>query len=228
MKQPLDALIFDFDGLILDTETPEFDILQKIYAEHAAELTLERWAQIIGGSSFDPGADLEQLLGSSIDRDAVLARWRTETDRVIAAQAPLPGVIDLLDDAQLRGLKLAVASSSPHEWVDGHLKRLGLFERFDHIVCADDVTHAKPSPELFLLAQTRLNVRADRVVIFEDSPNGVKAANAAGIPVVAIPNPVTAKMDFRGEHVRLSSLSEFHILDWTVYNGIHSKIKEKK
>ena len=214
MSKNLDALIFDFDGLILDTETPEFDVLKTIYAEHDLELTLERWAKVIGGSAFDPVADLENLLNDNFDRESVLERWQRQTAAMIAASDALPGVLDLLDDAQKHGLKLAIASSSPHSWVDGHLKRLGLFDRFAHIVCADDVTLTKPSPELFNLARTKLNVSADRAVIFEDSPNGVKAANAAGIPVVLVPNSVTQKMTFTGEYIRLNALTEFSIGKW--------------
>jgi len=98
--------------------------------------------------------------------------------------------------------------------VDAHLTRLKLFDRFQHIVCADDVARTKPSPELFLLALSKLNVRADRAVIFEDSPNGVKAANAAGVPVVAIPNPVTSQLAFSGENLRLESLEHFSLSRW--------------
>jgi len=215
----LEALIFDFDGLILDTETPEFDVLNEIYAEYDAELSIEKWGQIIGGNGaveFDPVSDLEHLLGVSIDRQPVMDRWRAEADARIAANSVLPGVIDLLDDAAKRGLRLAVASSSPHWWVDTHLTRLGLFDRFQHIICADDVTLTKPSPELFLLALTKLNVQADRAIIFEDSPNGVKAANAAGVPVVAIPNPVTRQLFFSGESLLLESLTEFSLSRWMV------------
>lgn len=207
----LEALIFDFDGLILDTETPEFNVLQEIYAEYDAELSIEKWGQIIGGSGavdFDPVSDLEHLLGVNIPRQPLLDRWRAAADARIAANPILPGVIPLLDEAAQRGLKLAIASSSPHIWVDTHLTRLGLFDRFQHIICADEVTRTKPSPELFLLALSKLNVRADRAIIFEDSPNGVKAANAAGIPVVAIPNPVTVQLHFSGEKLRLSSLED--------------------
>ncbi len=218
MTKLLDALIFDFDGLILDTETPEFTVLQEIYTEYGVSLALEKWAQIIGGSGavyFDPVADLAQLVNVPLERQVLLDRWHTEANQRIAAQSVLPGVMALLDDAQKRGLPLAIASSSPHSWVDAHLKRLGLYERFAHILCSDDVSRTKPSPDLFLLAQTKLNVSADRTIIFEDSPNGVKAANAAGIPVVLVPNPVTEKMTFTGDYLRLSSLAEFSIEKWT-------------
>ncbi|MCP4138712.1 MAG: HAD-IA family hydrolase [Chloroflexi bacterium] len=208
----LKAFIFDFDGLILDTETPEFDVLQEIYAEYDVELSIEKWGQIIGGSGateFDPVSDIEQLSGIDIPRKKIMDRWRKEADARIALNPILPGALELLDEAKNRGIKLAVASSSPHEWVDTHLKRLGIFDRFEHIVCADDVTRTKPSPELFLLALSKLKLSADQVIIFEDSPNGVKAANAAKISAVAVPNPVTVQLDFSGEHLKLNSLLDF-------------------
>ncbi len=207
----LKALIFDFDGLILDTETPEFDVIQEIYAEFDVELPIETWGQIIGGNGaaiFDPVADLERLTGLNISRQPLLDRWRAKADALIETTPILPGVTDYLNEAQRSGLKMAIASSSPHEWVDAHLERLGIFDRFDHVICADDVTRAKPSPELFLLALSKLNLRATEVVVLEDSPNGVKAANAAGIFVVAVPNPLTAQLSFEGEYLRLRSLAD--------------------
>ncbi len=219
MTKKLEALIFDFDGLILDTETPEFDVLNEIYAEYDVELSIEKWGQIIGGSGaveFDPVSDIKQLTDVNIDHQPLLDRWRAEADARIAANPILPGVVDTLDEAEQCGLKLAIASSSPHSWVDTHLIRLGLFDRFQHIICADDVTHTKPSPDLFLLALSKLNVSADRALIFEDSPNGVKAANAAGIPVVAVPNPVTSQLRFKGEKLILGSLAEFSLEKWIV------------
>ena len=208
----LKALIFDFDGLILDTETPEFDVLQEIYAEYDAELSIAKWGQVIGGNGethFDPLLDLEKSIGVKIDRAKLENRWRKEANERIVLASILPGVLEILDEAQHRALKLAVASSSPHEWVDAHLQRLGIFDRFEHIVCADDVTRTKPSPELFLLALSKLKLSANQAVIFEDSPNGVKAANAAGIFVVAVPNPITSKLSFLGECLRLQSLLDF-------------------
>lgn len=210
----LKALIFDFDGLILDTETPEFDVLQEIYAEFDVELPISKWGQIIGGSgavTFDPVADLEHLTARKIPRQPLLDRWRAKADALIEANSILPGVVEILDEAQRRGLKLAIASSSQHWWVDTHLQRLGIFDRFEHIVCSDDVTRTKPSPELFLLALSKLNTRANQAVIFEDSPNGVKAANAAGISVVAVPNPITSQLKFTGECLHLHSLAEFSL-----------------
>jgi HAD superfamily hydrolase (TIGR01509 family) len=185
--------------------------LQEIYTEYDAELSIEKWGQIIGGSGateFDPVSDLEHLTGVDIPRQSILDRWRASADAKIASNPILPGVMDILEKAQSHGLRLAIASSSPHVWVDTHLQRLGIFDRFEHIVCADDVTRTKPSPELFLLALSKLKLRANQAVIFEDSPNGVKAANAAEIFVVAVPNPITTRLAFTGENLRLRSLAD--------------------
>ncbi len=134
------------------------------------------------------------------------ARFREESLTQIHRQPPLPGVRELVDDARQHGLKLAVASSSPHDWVDGHLTRLELLSSFDVIKAREDVRHTKPEPDLFLAALSALAVQPGEAVVLEDSPNGVKAAKRAGIFVVAVPNPVTESLHFEEEDLRLSSL----------------------
>jgi len=103
-----------------------------------------------------------------------------------------PGIRELIRLVKAAGLPLAIASSSRHEWVDGHLTRLGLFQEFDAICCADDVARAKPAPDLYLLALHQLGVRAGEALVLEDSPAGVTAAKAAGLTVFAYPNPLTS------------------------------------
>lgn len=122
---------------------------------------------------------------------------------------------DIIAEAKRRQMKLAVASSSPHSLVDAHLIRLGLFPQFDKIICSDDVApgRTKPKPDLFLKALEQLNVRADEAIIFEDSPHGVDAANAAGIAVVLVPNPTTALLPFKGKYLKLKSLADFSLAD---------------
>ncbi len=211
------ALIFDFDGLILDTETPEYIAWQEIFAEHGCELSLDMWGQVIGGagfSDFDAASHLEELLRSAhpvsqpLDHAALNAHWRQRGDELIAAQAILPGVRDYLDDAQRLGLRLAIASSSKHSWVDTHLNRLGLWHYFEIIKCADDVARTKPDPELYRAALAALHIRAEEAIVFEDSPNGVKAAKRAGIFVVAVPNPLTARLWIDGADLTLKSLAD--------------------
>jgi HAD superfamily hydrolase (TIGR01509 family) len=125
----------------------------------------------------------------------------------------LPGVLDLIHAAKAHGLKLAIASSSHHAWVDNHAKRLGIFHYFDKVICADDVGvgRTKPNPDLFLLALDQLKVQKEAAIVFEDSPNGVKAANRAGIFVVAVPNSVTSMLSLNGANLILNSLLELSL-----------------
>ena len=209
----LQSLIFDFDGLILDTETPEFRVWQSIYRAHGQELPIQQWGQIIGGygiSNFDAAQHLCDITHDSLDANSLRIQHHDQSVELIKQQPILPGVLDLLDEAERLDLKLAVASSSPHKWVDSHLSRLGLARRFDKVICADDVPpgRTKPNPDLFLLALDQLEVPKEAAVVFEDSPNGVRAAKSAGIFAVAVPNPITSMLTFEGESLRLNSLAD--------------------
>ena len=125
---------------------------------------------------------------------------------MIYAEPPRRGVVPLLKEAKTLGIRLGVASSSKHWWVDGHLERLGLKMYFDHVVFADDVLRAKPYPDLYLKAASLLKVGTDEVIALEDSPNGIASAVAAGIFVVAIPNAQTASLDLSAANERFDSL----------------------
>ena len=209
----LKVLIFDFDGLILDTETPEYNVWQAMYREHGFELPHDEWGKIIGGygiSDFDAADHLALLSQGRLDSVSLRLRHRSESNAITLTQPILPGVLDIIHEAKRLSLKIAIASSSPHSWVDEHAKRLGIFHYFDAVICADDVGvgRTKPNPDLFLLALDRLQVQKEAAVVFEDSPNGVKAANRAGIFVVAVPNPVTSALSFDGANLVVKSLSD--------------------
>ena len=212
------ALIFDFDGLILDTETADVRAWSDIYAEYGFTFPLESWAQIIGGTgaaSFDAADHLQTLLGDPLDLEALQARQNHISHSFVFQQPVLPGVMDYLHTAKRLGLKLAIASSSPHSWVDTHARRLGIFDYFDKVICADDVGagRTKPNPDLFLLALDRLQVRKNEAIVFEDSPNGVQAAKSAGIFVVAVPNSVTSQLAIENANLILSSLADLSLPD---------------
>jgi HAD superfamily hydrolase (TIGR01509 family) len=212
------ALIFDFDGLILDTETPEYQVWKAIYREHGFELPDDEWGKIIGGygiSSFDAAEHLALLSQGRLDSISLRDRHRSESHAITLAQAVLPGVADYLKEAKRLGLKLAIASSSTHSWVDTHARRLGVFDYFDRVICADDVGpgRTKPNPDLFLLALDRLQVRANEAIVFEDSPNGVQAARSAGIFVVAVPNTVTSQLSIENASLTLRSLTDLSLHD---------------
>ncbi|HET9912191.1 MAG TPA: HAD family hydrolase [Anaerolineales bacterium] len=207
------ALIFDFDGLILDTETPEYQVWQSIYREHGFELPHEEWGKIIGGygiSNFDPATHLSQLTQGRLDPVSLHERHRLESAALYLVQPILPGVMDTISGAKELGMKLAIASSSPHSWVDTHAQRLGILDCFDQVICRDDVPpgRTKPNPDLFLLALERLEVRKKEAIVFEDSPNGVKAAHSAGIFVVAVPNPITSLLTIENANLTIPSLAD--------------------
>ena len=210
---PITCLIFDFDGLVLDTETPEADAWRAIYAEHGFTFPFERWSQIVGGNGlgdFDAAGHLADLARGTLDPRSLRLRHKAESAALILAEPIMPGVVNLLDEARRLGLKLGVASSSPHSWVDTHLTRLGLFDRFDAVICADDVPagRIKPHPDLFVKALAVMNASPAEAMVFEDSPNGVRAARAAGLFVVAVPNRTTKGLQFEGASRSVSSLDE--------------------
>ena len=213
----LKALIFDFDGLILDTETPEVSVWQSIYEDHGFELPLQEWEKTIGGygiSSFDAAEHLAFLSSGRLDSVSLRSRYRKAADDIIHASPVMPGVISMIEQARENGLKVSIGSSSPHTWVDVHAKRLGIFDYFDHIICAEDVSpgRTKPNPDIFLKALDQLHVKNGEAVVFEDSLNGVLAARRAGIFVVAVPNPLTAKMGVSGD-LTVFSLADLSLQD---------------
>ncbi|MBK7896628.1 MAG: HAD-IA family hydrolase [Candidatus Promineifilaceae bacterium] len=205
----IQALIFDFDGLIFDSETPDFVSWQETYAAHGVELSREVWAAQIGTITFNPYLHLEALLGRPVDRTAVHASRKARDNELIAAQTILPGVVDYLAQARALGLQIAIASSSDHKWVDGHLQRLGLFDQFEHIFCNDDVGGVgKPDPAVYRAAVSALNIAPHEGLALEDSPNGVTAAKGAGLWCTAVPNQMTHDLNFDHADYRLSALTQ--------------------
>ena len=193
----LRALVFDFDGLILDTEWSAFSTAAAVWDEHGLELDLAVWQTIIGTAEHAHWSEmLEADLGGPIDRDTVIPARQEQHHAEVEAMDLLPGVEDLITAATTADLKLAVASSSPHYWVDGHLERRGLAQSFQTTVCREDVEITKPDPALYTEAARRLGVDPEESIVLEDSHNGVRAARAAGMKVVAVPNRVTRGQDF--------------------------------
>jgi HAD superfamily hydrolase (TIGR01509 family) len=208
-RTPVAALLFDFDGTIMDSETGVFEAYRALYREHGHELGLDEWASGIGTlGGFDPVAELEARLGRAIDR-AVL-EGRSWEDIAAAGEPGLrPGVGRYVEEARRRGIALGIVSSNDRAWVDRHVGRLGVGDAWDAIVTADgDEERAKPSPELYLEALADLRVEASEAVAVEDSPNGIAAAKGAGLFCVAAPNDVTASLDLSAADVVVRSLEE--------------------
>lgn len=200
------SLIFDFDGLIVDTEGPIFEAWQRIYRERGHELPREQWLTIIGTASanFDPVVDLGKKLGQTLDEAEYKTLERLYYREATASQRLLPGVDAYLQEAHRLGLKTAIASSSSRDWVLEHLERLNIRGHFDEIVCRDEVTVTKPDPTLYQVALRKLEAAPPQAIALEDSSNGIRAAKAAGIYCVAVPNAMTAEMDL--------SLADFQLI----------------
>jgi HAD superfamily hydrolase (TIGR01509 family) len=203
------GLVFDFDGLLVDTEGPAYDSWQEIYAEYGYELPLAVWGTVIGGSGreFDPCRYLEAQVGQPLPCDLIHKRRWARKLQLTNDQPLLPGVTAYLADAKGLGLRLAVASSSSHRWVDTHLERLQVHAFFDTIICADDVAYVKPDPELYQRAVAALGLQPQEAIAFEDAPNGLLAAKRAGLFCVAVPNPLTGQLPINAD-LRLVSLAD--------------------
>lgn len=210
----LRAVLFDFDGLILDTEMPEVQSYREIYRDHGREFPDEIWMTMIGISSVEmadlPWKFLEREVGP-LDWDQLREQSRTRRLELIAQEPPRPGVIESLDACRDLGFRLAVVSSSRRSWVEGHLQRLGLLERFEGCVCGHEGLPSKPSPDLYKRALLNMELLPEEVLAVEDSPNGIAAATGAGLYTLAVPNDLTAQLDLSGAHRQVSSLRE---VDW--------------
>ena len=211
MPAPLRAVIFDFDGLIVDTESTGYHTWREIFAEHGHELPVERYAQAVGTDFitgvYDPKRDLEELTGRAFDWEAVEVARKTHERELRKHLHLLPGVADRLQEADALGLRIAIASSSPRTWIDSWMDQLGLHDHFHHISTVDDTGKVKPDPSLFLHAAEKLGVQPAEAVIFEDSLNGLRAAMAAGIRCIVAPGPMTKHLDFEGAWKRVESLA---------------------
>ena len=191
---PIRAFLFDFDGLILDTELASRAGWELLYRQHGHELPTDLWATLVGTTHapWNPMEHLEGLVGRPLEREALNERRYAHELSLIEAEELRPGIADYLAAAERHGLKRAIVSSSSRRWIDLHLARLEREVGWDAILAANgDHSRAKPNPVLYLEALEVLGVRADEAVVFEDSPNGVRAGKAAGIFTVGIPNSVT-------------------------------------
>jgi HAD superfamily hydrolase (TIGR01509 family) len=199
-------LIFDFDGTLADTEAAVLQSWQETFRNQGAELPLDVWHTVIGTQ--DTASTMLALLGEHVPAPETLRPvMRARVLELLETGGPREGVLDYLDAADARGLRLGVASSSSGDWVHGQLDRLGLAARFTSVETGDRHA-AKPRPDTYLAALATLGVTAGETVAFEDSPHGVSAAKAAGITTVAVPNPITADLDFGHADLVLPSFAD--------------------
>ena len=191
------SLILDFDGLMLDTETPGYRAWQELYAREGAQLHLSDWLNAVGYvDGFDPRAHLERTTGRAFDWSALDPQVNARARELIAAAVPLPGVVALIEQGLAAGYRLGVASNSTADWVLPNLERLGLRKHFKIVRTVDTVARPKPQPDVYLAALADLGCSTPAgSLAFEDSEPGVRAAKAAGLYVVAVPNELTRHQD---------------------------------
>jgi putative hydrolase of the HAD superfamily len=203
------AVVFDFDGLLMDTESTSFESWRHeweqwglaldpatFFAEHGGDVTEQRYAE------------LAVAVGPAFDRDLSHRRRVAYRDELHAGLDLLPGLPGWLGEASQAGVRLAVASSSPRHWVTGHLSRVGADREFEVLACGDEVAAAKPAPDVYLLALRRLGLAGAAAVAVEDSPHGVAAAKAAGMRCMAIPNRFSPAARFACADLVLNSAAQ--------------------
>lgn len=204
------AVLFDFDGLVMDSEWPIYESWLRVFQAEGHDLPVETYVQCIGSGFhvWSPETYLEELTGKSFDWDAVNAHRQTEIERDLTQADALPGAHDLFIRLNEEGKKVAVVSSSSHRWVDRWLEQLDLIQYTQEVVCRGDAPEIKPAPDLYLEAVKRFGVPAEQCVVLEDSLNGIKAGIAAGCQTIAIPSRLTSVLDFSIADQVVSSLTE--------------------
>lgn len=200
------ALIFDFDGLILDTESALIAAYADVHAAHGVAFEHERFLHSVGHAdyAFDPWHAFEKRA----DRAALETERRTRNRERDLHLPVLPGVIALLDAARVQPLRVGLASNSPRPHCERHLTRIGLLDRFGFLACREDVPLPKPAPDLYQLVLNRFGLRGHEAIAFEDSHTGSLAAKRANLWTVAAPGVSTAHHDFSQADLRVASLAD--------------------
>ena len=213
----LGAIVFDFDGLIVDTEGAGFFSWREVYERFGAELDLNLWSHATGYiGGFDPAMHLEHLLGRRLDWSQIIPEREARNWELTLLAKTLPGIESLFEAARQHGLRIGVASNSGNGWVEEGLKRLGLRHFVDAVVTRDMVMNPKPAPDVYLKTAQTLRIEPNRAVALEDSEPGCRAAKQAGMKAVAIPNKFSERQDFKvadlvvksAEDLDLKSLEE--------------------
>ncbi|MDN3436812.1 HAD family hydrolase [Planococcus sp. APC 3900] len=212
------GIIFDFDGLIFDTETHQYHILQEMFSEHGSELPLALWQNEVGtDSGFSPFHYMEEQTGKQVEHALLEKQYEEKFLSTLAQEKARDGVEDYLRMAQEMELKIGLASSSSYRWVSGHLKNLGLYDYFQCIRTSDHVEKVKPDPALYIQAAQCLELAPENCLVFEDSAHGATAAKRAGMGCVIVPNKITSTMDFCEVEHRLDSMADMPLTELLEY-----------
>ncbi len=204
------GIIFDFDGLICDTETPELRAWEALFNDYSLIFPFDRYQETIGSVHNDetPFIFLEEMLAQPINRVKTKEKFTYVRNKLIELEPIRPGILDYIKKANSYHLKVGLASSSPRAWIDYHLNRLKISAYFGCIKTFNDVSKTKPDPELYLKTLDCMNLKPNAVIALEDSPNGVAAAKKAGVFVAVFPNEVTGNFDFDNADLLIDSIED--------------------
>jgi HAD superfamily hydrolase (TIGR01509 family) len=215
-RSSFEAIIFDHDGTLVDTETPDYLACKMLCEEIGASLALEYWAEKIVGRTDGYDDFFEDILVvhrngfTKVDMwDRLRELWRVTLEGVVL----MPGVERLLPQLHTAGYPLAVATAANRSWTDRWLGRFNLSGYFQVVATRDDVVNNKPAPDVYLFAAKQLGVQPERCLVFEDSVAGMNAAKAAGMTVVAVPSQVTRVLNFSQAHDIIENLEQV-TADW--------------
>ena len=208
------GIIFDFDGLMVDTETVWYEAFNEVFLEqHGVALDLVDYSNCIGTGNDVLYPYFHRAAGKEVDcelmEDLAAGKFQQKMLKPVLRE----GVIDYLEEAKKNNLKIALASSSSSEWVVGFLEKLQIRSYFEVINTKEDVAKVKPDPELYTKTLSECGLLPEEAVVFEDSLNGLRAAKSAGIRCVVVPNSVTKHLAFDNHDYQLESMSEEKLID---------------
>jgi HAD superfamily hydrolase (TIGR01509 family) len=214
--QPIEAIIFDHDGTLIDTESPDFEACKMLCSELGVTLTLEYWAEKIVGHMNGYNVLFQQIIETSnngVTQAAMWQRLKELWDLTLQHVELMPGVCNLLPQLYAAGYTLGVATAADRAWVMRWLTHFELSHYFQVIANSDDVTYNKPAPDVYLFAAAQLGVRPERCLVFEDSVPGIQSAKAAGMTVIAVPSHVTKSLDFSQADATVDGLEKVTV-EW--------------
>jgi HAD superfamily hydrolase (TIGR01509 family) len=205
------GVIFDMDGVLLDSEPLHHSAVNELLrADGSQPLSFEDYVPYMGTIDDYTWADLARRFGLPRQAEDYVERYNGVVLELYRSRAEIaPGALGLLEELSRRGLRLAVASSSRRQWVEVCLETLGIRDFFNIVISGEMVKHSKPNPEIFLLAARSLGLAPEECIAFEDSPNGVAAAVAAGIFTIAVASPYPTAHETNSAQLHLQSLEDF-------------------
>ncbi len=212
---PFEAILFDLDGTLIDTEQADFTAGQMLAQEMGVKISLDFWAENVVGimEGYDIFfAELQrQSKKNGTTKEFLWQRLQQLWEQTMQNMALMPGATPLLSGLRASGYRVGLASASDQAWVYRWLNHFDLHPYFHTITTGDDVRQNKPAPDIYYLAAEQLQVSPQKCLVFEDSVFGIQAAKSAGMTVVAVPNTITRNLDFNQADKIINGLNQISI-----------------